>query len=217
MHQILRLDCHGSYASSSGLDGLLAARLADDRVVALGLELLDQLRAARLDDPPVDQHVDELGLDVVQEALVVGDEQHAHLRALWIALTPSATIRSASMSRPESVSSMIGDLRLEHRHLQHLGALLLAAGEALVHVARGERLVHLQQLHLLDVSSLAELASASCSVPRTARVAAAQEVAQADARDRDRVLEGQEEARLGALVRGQRQDVLALEAGRCPW
>ena len=35
-----------------------------------------------------------------------------------------------------------GDLGLEHRHLEDLAALLLAAGEAVVEVARGELAVH---------------------------------------------------------------------------
>ena len=37
-----------------------------------------------------------------------------------------------------------GDPRLQHRHLQDLDALLLAAGEAVVQVARGELAADLQ-------------------------------------------------------------------------
>ncbi len=47
--------------------------------------------------------------------------------------------------------------RLEQRHLQDLGALLLAAGEAFVQIAGGERVVHLQHRHLL-AHQAAELA-----------------------------------------------------------
>src|SRR5690606_41998450 len=49
-----------------------------------------------------------------------------------------------------------GDVRLQHRHLQDLGPLLLAAGEALVQVPAREGRVHLQPLHLLP-QLLAEL------------------------------------------------------------
>ena len=53
------------------------------------------------------------------------------------------------MSRPESVSSRIGEARLEHGHLEDLVALLLAAREPLVHRAAEHRLIHLEQLRLL--------------------------------------------------------------------
>ena len=55
-----------------------------------------------------------------------------------------ATMRSASMSRPESVSSSTAICGLEHRHLQDLDALLLAAGEAVVEVAAGQLAVDLR-------------------------------------------------------------------------
>ena len=56
--------------------------------------------------------------------------------------------------------------RLEQRHLQDLGALLLAAGEALVQIAGGEGVVHLQQRHLL-AHQPAELARGQlgCALP----------------------------------------------------
>ena len=53
------------------------AHLLADLVVALALEALDELDAALEHDPPVHQDVDELRLDVVQDALVVGDDQGA--------------------------------------------------------------------------------------------------------------------------------------------
>ncbi len=43
--------------------------------VALLLQLQGQLLAARADDPAVDQHVHEVGHDVVEQPLVVGDHQ----------------------------------------------------------------------------------------------------------------------------------------------
>ena len=59
------------------------------------------------------------------------------------------------MSRPGVRLVQDGEGRLQHQHLQHLHALLLPAGEALVEVAVDEGLVHLHEVHglaqLLDV------------------------------------------------------------------
>src|SRR5215831_7073955 len=51
--------------------------LPADPVVALALELLDQLGPAVLDDAAAEEDVDELGLDVGEDPLVVGDDQDA--------------------------------------------------------------------------------------------------------------------------------------------
>ena len=86
-HQVNTSDCFGQ-----------------EGVVALRLELVGELRTAALDDSAVDDDVDEVGLDVVEDALVVRDHEHA-LSGLASLRTPSATTLSASMSSPESVSS----------------------------------------------------------------------------------------------------------------
>ena len=64
-------------------------------------------------------------------------------------LTPSATTRRASMSRPESVSSSTAIVGLEHRQLEDLHPLLLASREAVVQVARGELLGDVGEGHRL--------------------------------------------------------------------
>src|SRR5262245_14291520 len=46
-------------------------------LVALALELLRQLGTAGGHDPSVDEHVHPVGSQVLQQALVVGDGQHA--------------------------------------------------------------------------------------------------------------------------------------------
>ena len=100
----------------------------------------------------------------------------------------------------------------EHRHLKDLGALLLAAGEAVVEMPGGERAIDVQQLdrvlelgaELLDLDRLLAL-----GVDRHA-----QEVGDRHAGDRDRVLEGEEQACLGAVVRLGLGDVLAFEGDR---
>ena len=52
---------------------LYRLRCFADPVVALVLELFGQLARAALGDDAVDHHVDVVGLDVVEDALVVGD------------------------------------------------------------------------------------------------------------------------------------------------
>ena len=52
-----------------------------DPAVALLFELERQLLAARPDDAAVRQHVDDVGHDVVEQTLVVGDEQHRAIGA----------------------------------------------------------------------------------------------------------------------------------------
>ena len=109
-----------------------------------------------------------------------------------------------------------GDARLQHRHLQDLDALLLAAREALVQVPRGELARNLELLHRLH-QVLAELGDldrvVDAVVPRLAQRVdrRAQEGRDGDAGDRVRVLEGEEEAAGGALVGAHLGHVLAVE------
>src|SRR5512143_1953831 len=127
----------GSYSRASGRLGV------SDPHVALRLQLVCQLRAARLDDPAVDENVDELRLDVIEDPLVVRDQQHAQVgsREGVHALRDDA--------ERVDVEPGVGlvehrDLGPEHGHLEDLGALLLAAREAVVDVASGEGVVHLE-------------------------------------------------------------------------
>ncbi len=114
-------------------------------------------------------------------------------------------------------------LRLEDRHLEHFQALLLAAGEPLVHVPGRDRLVHLEQGHLL-ADELAELAHRDPALERVGgvdvgvRVQAEavgvdgrpQEARHREAGDGHRVLEGEEHAEPGPLVDRELQEILAL-------
>jgi hypothetical protein len=114
------------------------------RLVAFALELVRQLGPAALHDPALRQHVDEVGPHVVEQPLVVGDQQHALVGLRMIALMPSPTIRSASMSSPNR-SRRAPRSGVEDAHLDHLGALLLAAREADVHRPLEHLHVHPQQ------------------------------------------------------------------------
>src|SRR5260370_25865435 len=89
-----------------------------------------------------------------------------------------------------------GEPGIEHRHLEDLVALLLAAGEPFVDRAAGEALVHLHQLHLLlgqrkEVHRV-QLLLATALAERVER--GPQEIQITDAGDLHRVLEGHEDA-----------------------
>ena len=105
------------------------------------------------------------------------------------------------MSRPESVSSRTAELRLEHRHLENLVALLLAAREPFVDGAVQQRLVHVEQLHPLadERQELhgVELLLAAVLADRVQR--RLQEVGVVDAGNLDRILERHEHAFARAL------------------
>ena len=77
-----------------------------------------------------------LGLHDVQDALVVGDDQHAHVGSPATVLTPLATMLQRVDVEAGVGLVEHGELGLLERELEDLHALLLAAGEALVEVAR---------------------------------------------------------------------------------
>ena len=104
-----------------------------------------------------------------------------------------------------------GKLRFQQFELQHFGALLFTAGEAFVHGTGGELRVHLEALHGCG-QVLGPLANTG-SLAVDFGLGGAQEVGHGHARYFDRVLHGQEQAGLGALVRSHLEDVLAVEEG----
>jgi hypothetical protein len=127
-------------------------------------------------------------------------------------LTPSATIFSASMSRPESVSSSTQSFGSSTLHLQDFGALLLAAGKADIERA-------LQHFHR-DVELVGRFLDQADEVRRgqfglAARLALLvhrhlEELHGRHARDFHRVLEREEQAGSGALGGVHLQDALAI-------
>ena len=108
------------------------------------------------------------------------------------------------------------DLRLQHRHLQDLDALLLAAGEPVVQVARGELAADLQMVHLRE-ELLPKRGDrhrvVDAAVPRLADGVdrLAEEVRHGHAGNRVRVLEREEEPGLRALVGAGLGDVDTVE------
>src|SRR5687767_3259241 len=104
--------------------------------VALGLDLLDQLRAAAVRDAAVEEDRHAVRLDEVQDPLVVGDDQDAHA-----GLGLDRVDRVADDVERVDVEARVGlvedgDARLLEGELEHLEALLLTAGETLVEVTR---------------------------------------------------------------------------------
>src|SRR6185295_5732790 len=195
-----------SRASSRGLD-------VSDPVIALGLKLVRQFGASRFDDAAVDQHVDELRLDVVQDPLVVRDQEHPEIGA--------GERVHAFRNDPErvDVEPRVGlienrDLGLQDRHLEDLGALLLAAREPVVDVAPGEGVVHLENRHLL-LHERPEFLRRKRLLLTHLLPAGGQghpeEVGDAHARDRGRILEREEEALPAPLVGRQLQKILAVQ------
>src|SRR5690242_3367297 len=181
--------------ASSGVSSVLANgnRLLVDakRGIAVALELVGKLGAARAGDAAVHQHVDDVGLDVVEQARVMRDHEDAHVRAGELV---HALRDDAQRVDVEAGVGLVHDreLRPQDGHLEDLDPLLLAAREAVVQVARRHRAVDLQHLHVL-LEELPELGDAD-------RVLAAvlgapvrvhrhpQEVRDGDARDRARIL-----------------------------
>src|SRR5450432_2602236 len=66
-----------SYASVSVMRSSTSSRGLGVTLVALGLEPVGKLAAALFNDPAVDEHMHEVGLDVAQDAGVVRDKQDA--------------------------------------------------------------------------------------------------------------------------------------------
>ena len=108
------------------------------------------------------------------------------------------------------------DPRREHGHLENLDALLLASGEAVVEVAPRHLLRHFELLHrggqlLAELGDLDRVLLAAVLRLANGVDGRAQEARHGHARDGVGVLEGEEEAALGALVRLHLQDRLAVE------
>ena len=170
-----------------------------------------ELWPAFLNDTPVDEDVHEIGLHVVEDPLVVRDHERAGLGADELLDAGRDDLQRVD------VEARVGlvehrDPRLQHRHLEDLDALLLAAREAVVQVALRELARDLQALHR-GQHVLAELADRHGVVLAAgARLAGrverrAQEAGDGHARNRVRVLEREEEPELRALVGAQLRQI----------
>src|SRR5690606_25982297 len=126
--------------SSSGSDGL------PDPLVALLVELHRELLGTGRDDAAALHDVHLVGHDVVEQALVVGDDEGTEVGAAGGVDALRDDLQRVDV---EAGVGLVEDrvARLEHQQLEDLRALLLTAREALVQVALEDRLVPVEVLH----------------------------------------------------------------------
>ena len=110
-----------------------------------------------------------------------------------------------------------GKRRLEQAHLQDLVALLLAAGEALVHATVQEALVHAAsgELFAHEVQELEGVELGLAAVPAQRIERSLQQVDVVDAGNLDRVLEPEEQALARALLGRHCEEVAAAIGAHC--
>src|SRR5690606_11277942 len=150
-------------------------------------------------------------LDIVEEPLIVRDHHHRAIRG--------AQLVDAVRDEPErvDVEPAVGfvedrELRLQHRHLEDLVALLLAAREPDIDRPLEELVADLEELQLLP-DELEELAGVELRLAAAApdRVeGGAEEVHVVHARDLDGILEGEEDPRPGPLVGAHGEEIPAV-------
>mmetsp|Transcript_28826 Transcript_28826/g.84495 ORF Transcript_28826/g.84495 Transcript_28826/m.84495 type:complete len:268 (-) Transcript_28826:148-951(-) len=183
----------------------------DDPAIALGLELERERCVPRLHDLAVAHDVHVVRLDVVEEPLVVRDHDDSVIRPTVLVDTLRYFLQGVDV-QPRVKLVEDGHGGLEKHHLQDLVALLLAAREALIDVAVEEVSLHGNRLKLLRDEG-EELEGAHLLLARSEALfvkSHAEEVCVRDPWNLDGVLEGHEHALLGALLRVQREEVLAL-------
>src|SRR5665647_2318437 len=181
----------------------------DEPVVTLVLQAVRELRPAFFDDPAVDEHMDEVRLDVAQDPRVLGNQQNADVAARCNPVDALGDNLERIYVEPGVGLVEDGHLRVQHLHLEDLGALLLAAGKTRVDVAVTKIGVHPQLghggLHLLAPEAQLGRLAVDRGLGR------AQEVGDRDAGHLDRVLHGEEDTGAGTLVDLHREDVLTIK------
>src|SRR5450759_2937185 len=101
----------------------------DEPVVTLVLQAVCELRPALLDDPALDEHMDEVRLDVAQDPRVVGNQQYADVAARRNPVDALGDNFERIDIEPGVGLVEDGHLRVQQLHLEDLVALLLAAGK----------------------------------------------------------------------------------------
>jgi len=115
-------------------------------VVTLGFKFERESFVAGLHDAAIVEHVDKIGDDEIQQPLIMRDDSCAP-SGLFSLLTPPATMRSASMSRPESVSSRMASFG-SSTAIWKISLRFFRRGEALVDRALQQFVAQFEQLHL---------------------------------------------------------------------
>ena len=163
----------------------------------------------------IHEDVDDVGLDVVEEALIVGDEEEA------AGLAAHGVDAAGDDFEGVDVEAGVGFVEdgvfgFQHHELEDLVAFFLATGEALIHGAPGEGAVHFELVHA-GVELLVEGDGVDVfTFGEASFEGGAEEVGVGDAGDFVGILEGEEEAGAGAGVDFHVEDVLAVEGdGAC--
>src|SRR5213082_2041338 len=106
--------------------------------------------------------------------------------------------------------------RLEHEHLQHFVALLLAARETLVHAAGEEAVLYVHEFHLVahQPQEFEGVDFGQATLLAHGVDAGLQQIHVVDSGDLDRVLEAEKYPLAGTLLGGERQQVAPLVAHR---
>ena len=161
-------------------------------------------------------------LDVVQQTLIVGNDEDAELRA-GQGVDPFR--HGAECIDVQAGVGFVenGEFRLQHGQLQDFNPLLFPTREALVQVAAGECLVDAEVFHLahqlapelthrhqhalaggcfLGFDAGGGIAGTAHSADRTA-----EKIGQGDAGNGGGILEGEEQAAVGAFVNGEIKQV----------
>ena len=186
-----------------------------DPLVSARFQFEREFLAAGLDDAASFHHMDEVGHDVVEQALVVGD-QHDGVVAV-------AQLIDTVRDDPQRIDVEAGiglvedrEARLQQRHLQNLVALLLATGEAFIDAAAEKLRAHLEQLHLLahEVVELERVQFVLATLRLQRVVGHAQKLAVGHAGNLDRVLEREKHTGERPRFRSHPEQILPVELRR---
>ena len=189
--------------------GALLGGLALERLEAVLVDPGDKRRVVLADDMALDHHVDAVDVEVLEDAGVVGDDEHGAVAVLAVGV--HAMGDGGEGVDIEAGVRLVedGELGLQQQELEHLDLLFLAAREAHAQFAVEVCGVHVELgRELLDAA--AELLALHLEAG-AAGDARAQKARQGHAGDLDGGLEAQEQASTGALVGREVGDVLAVE------
>jgi hypothetical protein len=181
-----------------------------DPVVTLGLEPEGEILVAAQDDAALGHDMNLVGNDVVEQALVVGDHEHADVRTAQGVHAGGDDLERIDVETTVGlVEHRIGGLK--HGHLQNLTALLLAAREPLVHGTGGEIARHTEGVHLGVELRVILGRLEFLPLGKTRLQGGADEVGDGHAGDLHGVLEGKEESEPGTDIGFEPENALAVE------
>ena len=177
--------------------------------IALALKFERQFGPARADDAPASKDMDEIRFHVIEQALIMGDQQHRLVGRAHDAV--DAVADRAQRIDVEAAVGFVedGELRGDDPHLDHFGALLLAARKAdidrtLEHFGIETECRRLGAGKLKEVAARQRAFTASPAL-RVERFA--QELHVGYPGNLDRILETEEQPGGGALVRRKGEEV----------